>query len=317
MWLTNTNRRQPSWTVCKKDTKVTPDPLVGEAAKQNADTAGKALELQSRSLDQADAAQAFSQKFYTDNIAPMLAQMIEESKTATAREDDLYKFNKDIATKSNERYEKYGIPAEERYFKMVDDYSSDAEQENQARAALGDMRVAEGVQQQNMMRKMGGLGIAANSPAAVAAMSDMAVRNAAAEAGAMTRARDAAKALGMQLKSDAANFGRGGSSSTLAFGNAASGNAQGAFGVAQGALNSASGAASVPMAGYNTALQGYGVANGALGTAAGAYGTNLRAYTGLQQQAMQNKADALSGFGQLVGTLGGAAIARRSAMAGA
>lgn len=315
MWLTNTSRRQPSWTVCKKDTKVTPDPLVGEAAKQNADTADKALALQSRSLDQADAAQKFSEKFYTDNIAPMLAQMIEESKTAGAREDDLYKFNKDIATKSNERYELYGAPAEARYYQMVQDHSNEAEYERRAQYALGDMRVAQGVQQQNMLRKMGGLGIAANSPAAVAAMADMAIQNSAAEAGAMTRARDAARALGMQLTSDAANYGRGGTSATLAFGNAASGNAQGAFGVAQGALGSASGAASVPMAGYSTALQGYGVANGALGTAAGAYGNNLKAYTGLQQQAMQNKADALSGFGQLVGTLGGAAIARRSAMA--
>ena len=314
MWLTNTNRRQPSWTVCKKDVKAPNDPALSQAAQQNAATAEKAVALQSRSLDQADAAQAFSEKFYTENIAPLLAEMVSSSKTAGAREDDLYKFNKDIATKSNERYEKYGIPAEERYYKMVEDYSSEAEQENQARAALGDMRAAQGVQQQNMMRKMGALGIAANSPAAVSAMADMAVSNAAAEAGAMTRARDAARALGMQLKSDAANFGRGGTSATLAFGNAASGNAQGAFGVSQGALGAANGAASVPMAGYSTALQGYGVANGALGTAASAYGNNVNAYTRLQTQAMQSKSDALSGFGQLIGTIGGAAIARRTAL---
>lgn len=141
-WTRTPNKRQrPSWTVVKKDVRAANDPALSQAATQTAATA--------------DRAQAFSEKFYNENISPLLTQMVEESKTANAREDDLYKFNKDIATKSNERYEKYGIPAEERYYKMVDDYSSDAEQENQARGALGDMRTAEATQQQSMMRTSG------------------------------------------------------------------------------------------------------------------------------------------------------------------
>ena len=77
------------------------------------------------------------------------------------------------------------------------------------------------------------------------------------EANAMTRARNAAQQLGMQYTADAANFGRGGQSGILAFGQAGQGNMQAQSGIGAQALGAAGNAANVPMQGYQTAMQGY------------------------------------------------------------
>lgn len=219
------------------------DPQIGRAASQSAAVAQQA--------------QDFAEKYYTDVITPMLRQQGEASMESQGKLNTLYDLNADQMRTARDRYEQYGIPAEERYYKMVSEYSAPEYAERAATEAKGDLGVAMGNQRGTMTRQMAALGIDPTSPAAIAAASDMAVVNAAAEAGAMNRARNAARDMGMKLTSDAANFGRGGQSGILQFGSAASGNATGAFGIANAALGTGMQAGNGVMQGYQTAMSGY------------------------------------------------------------
>lgn len=267
----------------KKDNKASNDPKVGEAAMLQAKTGAEA--------------QKFSQDYYAKYVAPMIEEMTSSSRKTQSRLDDLFKVNMDQMQKATARYEKYGAPAEDRYFKMVDDYSAPEEQERQAGLALGDVRSSMASQREQMGRRMAGLGIDPTSPAAISSMADMAIAGGAMEASAKNRARGAAKALGMQLTQDSANFGRGGQSAVLNFGGAASGNATGGFGVAAGAAGGVNAGAAVPMQGYGMQM-----------TAAN---NNLSAYTSLAQTDAQMQQQNQAGMGQLLGLAGSLAFSDR------
>ena len=258
------------------------DPQIGAATAATAATAAKA--------------EAFSEKYYNEVVTPLLKQQTTASTEAQAKLGKLYDINAGQMQLATDRYKKYGIPAENKYYDMVSQYSAPEEQERQAQAAKGDLGLAQQNQRGTMMRQMGSLGIDPTSPAAVSAMSDMAVANAAAEASAMNRARNAARDLGMKLTSDAANFGRGGQSGILQFGTNAGNNASGAFGVANAALGTAASAGQGVMQGYQTALQGYN--------------NNASVYGGLGQADIQ--ASAQGGLGSMLGAVGGAAISKYS-----
>lgn len=262
----------------KKNSKSSYDPKVGEAAAANARIAERSMQ--------------FSEDFYNQYIAPLIIEQTAQTRDSRANENKLFDANLEDMSLNRERYKKYGIPAEDRYYKMVDEYSAPDEQEKQAGLALGDVRTAAAGQRAQLNRQLGSMGIDPTSPAAIAAATDAAVLNTAAEAGASTRARQAAKALGMQLTQDAANFGRGGQSSVLAFGQAASGNNQSAVGMGATTLGAVNQGAGVVQAGYGLGLKGYG--------------QNLDAYTSLRQTQMQAKAQSSGGFGQLLGTAIGA-----------
>lgn len=255
------------------------DPQIGAAAQATAQSSA--------------AAQQFSQDFYREHISPMLDEMVSSSHKTQDREDTLFGLNMKQTQEAQDRYDRYGKPAEQRYYDMVSRYSEPAEAERQASAALGDMRTAEEGQQGAMFRSLAARGINPSSPGVTSTLGSMAVGNAAAEAGAMNRARNVARTMGMTLTGDAANFGRGGQSSVLAFSQAASGNAQGSFGVANGALGGANGSAGVPLAGYNTAISGYG--------------SNMSNYTKLGTTDMQLQAQSDAAFGQAVGQIAGLA----------
>lgn len=256
------------------------DPQIGAASAQISRTADKA--------------EAFSEDYYKNVITPLLQQQNKSSMEAQGKLNNLYDQNADQTKLAMDRYKQNGIPAEDRYYGMVNRYSEPEEMERQAQAAKGDMGVAQAGQNANMMRQFSGLGIDPTSPAAQSAMADMAVQNTAAQAGAMNRARSAARTLGMQLTSDAANFGRGGTSQALAFGQSASGNATGAFGVANQALATGMQAGNSVNQGYQTAMSGYGDIMGN--------------YSKLGAADIQ--AQSAGGFGQLVGQLGSAALSK-------
>lgn len=254
------------------------DPQIGASAAQASATAAKA--------------EQFSETYYNNVLTPLLKQSSQASTDAEGKLSDIYGLNADQMREQNQRYEQYGVPAENKYYDMVSQYSSPDEEERQAQAAKGDLGAAAAGQHTQMMQQFSGLGIDPSSPAAMSAMSDMAVQNSAAQASAMNRARNAARTMGMQLTSDAANFGRGGTSVISQFGNNASGNAIGGASVANGALGAASTAANGVMQGYQTAMSGYN--------------NNTNAYSHLGAADIQ--AQSQGGFGQLLGSLGGAAL---------
>lgn len=249
------------------------DPQIASAANSNAATAA--------------AAEQFAENYQTNEITPLLHQMIASSQQTNSQDQQLFGINMQQLQDSIGRYKQYGIPAENKYYDMVSKYSAPEEQEREAQSALGDMKTAEGVQRGNTIRTLGGFGINPTSPAATSAFADQGVQNAAAEAAAMNRARNTARTMGMALTSDAANFGRGGQSSVLNFGNAAQGNTGAGFAAMNSALGTASGAS-------GTALSGYQIASNA-------YGTNLGVYGGLGQTDMKLQAQADAGFGQFLG----------------
>lgn len=271
-------------TQFKKDAKGTYDPQVGAAADASAATAAKS--------------EQFSEDYYNKYITPLLQTQSDLAKQANDREDKLYNANMADMQLSDQRYQQYGIPAEDNYYKMVQNYSAPQYQEQQAQAALGDNKVAQASAQGDMTRRMQSMGIDPSSPAAISALSDMAVSNAAANATAQTRARTAAQQLGMSLTSDAANFGRGGSSAVLNFGNAAQGNTAAGAAITGSALQGANSGASVVQTGYGLGLKGYG--------------QNLDAYTSMNNASMQAQGQASAGLGQFLGAVGGAAISHYS-----
>lgn len=251
------------------------DPQVGEAAKQNAAVAQQA--------------QDWNKDFYETYVAPALLQSMKESEVNLGRQGEIFDLQMSQAKLADERYRTLGIPAEDRYYRMVDEYNAPERAEQDAQSAIGDIRVAAQGQAAAENRRLRGLGIDPTSPAAMAARSDMNLQQAAVEAKAATDARRGAKLIGMQLASDAANFGRGGQSGVLSFGQAASGASSAGLGGSQNQVGVASGGAANVNAG--------------LGLAQKAYGANLDAYTSLQKQAMQSSGGLAAGLGQLGGAL--------------
>jgi hypothetical protein len=260
------------------------DPQIGAAAQAQAQIAQQA--------------QSFNQDYFTKYVTPAMDEMIRSNKVNDERQGQIFDQQMAQSKLQDQRYRDLGIPAEDRYYKMVSDYSAPEEQERQARGALGDLRTAEAGQAQQTSRRLSSLGIDPSSPAALAAQSDIQFSNAAAEAGAATRAREAAKATGMQLTSDAANFGRGGQSGILQFGSAASGASSAGLSGAQGTATAAPGGAANVNAG--------------LGLAQKAYGSNLDAYSDLGKQSIQSYQSPLQGIGQLAGQLGAAYLGKPS-----
>jgi hypothetical protein len=260
-------------TLFKKNTKGQYDPQVGAAAAANT-----AL---------AERAQSWTEDFYEKHIVPTLESAIRANEENIRQQGQLFDVNMGQVKLQDERYRSRGIPAEDRYYDMVSRFSSPEEQERQATAAIGDVRTAEATNIAQLQRKLQGMGINPSSPAAVSALSDRSVQTAATQAAAATRAREAAKALGMSLTADAANFGRGTTSVIAQAGAGASGNSSNAAQVAQGATGSASGA-SAPM-------------QGAFQIAQRAYGSNLDAYTSMNKASIEAKGQAAAGMGQLLG----------------
>jgi len=265
------------------------DPQVGTAAAQEAATA--------------EQAQNFSQNYYTTTVAPLLAAETAQSQTTTADENQLFGLNMSQAQTAANQLNTYGIPAQDSYYNMVSNYSAPAQQQEQAQAALGDMKTAEASNQATLQRQQRSYGINPTSGNAMALASDASTTNTAAEAAAETRARYNAQQLGMQLTADAANFSNTGVSALASTSSTAGAAAGGALGAAATATGSGNSSASVPLAGYSLANS--------------AYGNNLDAYSRLGAADIQASAQADSALGQGIGSLIGAAGSFASSAPGA
>lgn len=259
----------------KKSVKNQYDPQIGESAKMLADTSKEALD--------------WSKQYYADVVTPLLKQQTEAAVKAQGQMGTLYDLQAEQMRLASDRYKQYGIPAEQRYYDMVSKYSEPAEMERQAALAKGDMATAAANQAGALNRQLSSMGIDPTSGAALSARSTASVVNAAAEASAMNRARNAARTLGMQLTSDAANFGRGGLSAVQAMGQGATAASTGGLNAASTALSGGIEAGKGVQTGYNSALNGY---------------SNLMGnYTSLGNTSMNASANAI---GSMYGALGSA-----------
>jgi hypothetical protein len=266
------------WYAKSKKNKY--DPQIGEAAKAN--------------VALAERSEAWNKDYFDKYVAPAMTQLIKESDVNIDRQGKLFDITYDQAKTQAERFKTLGIPAQDAYIKKLDEYSAPEEQERQAQRAVGDIRVAQQGQEEQLNRRFRGLGsLDRSSPAYMSAMSDRAVLNTATEAGAATRARDAAKTLGLQMAGEKSNVLGGAFANTLAAGGAAGGASSAAAGGAANAAGVAPGGA----ANVNT---GFGLSGKA-------YGANLDAYTSLGKTSMETAGpSALAQIGGLAGQLGSA-----------
>jgi hypothetical protein len=237
--------------------------------------------------DLASNLQNMTSSYYTNYLQPQVKNTIgsvqQGQQAISAAQQPLSQ----MAQGQAEQYMAQGLPAQAAYYKAAQDFSTPAYAEQQAGVALGDQRVADANQAAQLQRQMGAMGISSTSPAALMARSNMGIQNAAAEAAAQTRARQAATALGLQLKQGAAQFG------------AQAGQLAWQAGLSSGQL--ATSGAMLPMYGLGATTSALQPQLQAGQIAGNALGQNLDAYTrltgGAAAQAAQTSRQSSAGFG--------------------
>lgn len=256
------------------------DPQVGEAASQSAATAQQA--------------QDWTENYYNTELTPALNAETQQAATAQAQQTALFNINDQEATAEQNEFNTYGLPAQTNYYNMVDQYSAPAMEQQQAEAALGDQKTAEASQQTTFNQGLGAAGVSSSSPAAIQAEASMGVNNAANEAAAETRARNAAQQLGIQLTSDAVNVASGGASQIVNSSTAAGNASSAALGATATNTGSATSAASPE--------------DQAATIATDAYGNNLNAYSRLGAADISASEQADAGLGTFLGSIAKVAL---------
>ena len=267
-----------------------PDPNIGLAQK-------KMAEIQEEYLNE-----------WRTNVWP---QMKEQAMKQEARADEQFALDREIqglqidtTKKALAEYETYGKPMRESIYKAAQEYDTEANRERIATEAIGDVKSAFNIQAQDLERRNQSYGINPTSGRSTSMANATGVMQAATEASAATRARNAAEQLGWAKKMDAIGLTQG------QFGNQAT-----ATGLALSAGNQALGAGQVPMANYgqmSSALGGtYGGATqgwnqvGNLGVQN--YQIQSANYQAEQNRQAQQDAGSSAGWGSLAGAAIGAA----------
>ena len=204
-------------------------------------------------------------------------QQIDASKTAikTAEED-------------RTRYLSNFVPIENKAAAEALTAGGEQDQQKQAMLAKGDVSTALANQRAATNRQMASMGVNPNSARFAATRNANDITLAAAEGSAMTRARQAASALGWSKKMDAANLGRGVASNQTT------------------ALNAATNAGAYGNSSASTALNSQ---NASTSGVAGAYNTIIGAQTSAANAQLQADVASSAGWGQLLGTGIGAGAA--------
>lgn len=234
--------------MCSSDAP-SPDPRIGEAAMKNAATADEAL------------------KWYMAKDAAM--QPYQQQAMATADKVaqaglETQQFNNQQAKTMWSRYLQNSVPVENRMFSDAMNYDSAARQEQDAGRAMSDVAQATSAARDASGRAMMRMGVNPNSGRFAALRSGENVSSALASATAGNNARRQDRDMGIMLRKDAANFGRGMTSTAAqTYGVGMAGGAA-ATGALTGAINSANQSTQTNGAGFGTAIQGYNSAGSLL-----------------------------------------------------
>src|SRR3954452_11475106 len=252
-----------------------PDPLIGQAAKQNADIAQQQLDIAREQL----AWEKDRAKTQDPLIQQIVDQQIQSGNANAARAESQW-----------ETYRKLFAPLEERMVREANGFDSEERKGRLAAEAAADVRhgyeAALGANQRAMER----MGINPDSGRFQAAMNDINLSLARDSAAAMNKARSDTELQGMAMRQGAAQFGRNMPTTGIATDAAAlnAGNAATDNLATQGGLHNA---------GLNAAQNWFGggtAANSSAGNLAlGQYQGQLNAW----QQAGQNAASGAAGLG--------------------
>lgn len=230
--------------MCCDGGSSSPDPMIGQAAKQNADLAGRAFD--------------WYKQAYEQDYKPRQQRMDMLTNTLVSDYLDTQRQNKDMAREQLARQKALFYPVEEKMVNDAMNYDSAARMEQQAGQAAADVnqQMSNARAQQNRSMAAYGLG-GPDSGAFAATNARLTLGQALGAAGAENKARQDVQDKAIALRAGAANFGRGlGTQAAQGFGLSMQANA-GAGGQQQMANQSALQGYGVMGQGFNTAMQGW------------------------------------------------------------
>ena len=263
-----------------------PDPNIAIAAMQNAATAKDAL--------------AFSEQAYNNNL-PQQQKAADIANQVSTQQLAVSKQNQANAQTQWDNYQTNFAPINA----QVAADATGIDSSGNLAVASGNAATQVQAQSDNsnaqLQRQQEAMGVNPNSGRAQALASEGALTTAAAKANAATTTAQNLHAQGISLRAGAANFGAGMPNATANAYGVALNSGNSAVGNAIAPINSANSMASQGLAGYNTAINGTQSSGSML---LGQYNAQLGAYNAQQQ------ADATSsaGIGNMVGTIGAAAV---------
>ncbi|MBN9134380.1 MAG: hypothetical protein J0H48_13645 [Nitrosospira multiformis] len=265
-----------------------PDPLIGQAAKQQADIAQQQLDIAKQQLewekDRAGVQDPLIQK--------IVDQQIAAGEANAARAESQW-----------QAYRNLFAPIEERMVREAGEFDSTERKERMASEAGADIAKSYESALDSNQRAMARMGVNPNSGKFQGLTHEISLALAKDTAGAMNKARREVELQGMAMRQGMAQFGRNMPTTGIATDAAAlnAGNA---------ATDNLATKAGLHTAGMNAAQRWY---DGALGANNSAGNMMLNQYQGqlnAWQQQQQNKVGGLSGLGNLIGTVGGAYFMR-------
>lgn len=258
-----------------------PDKGIGEAAKANAAIAKEALEYYKAK----DIANQPRQDRMDDLSEQLASQQIETSK-----------FNTSQAKEQWGRYQANSVPVEDAMFTDAMGYDTDQRQEAEAgkAGAAVEQQITQATEAQ--ARSLARMGVNPNSGRAGAASDAMAITGALGKAAAENTSRKSVADMGIMLRKDAANFGRGMTSTAAQ-----------TYGVAQSAGASATGAIrdAAAMSNASTAQMGAGFGIGINGNQSAGDLYNKQFQAEVQAAGNSGIGAAIGGIAQGIGAAGG------------
>lgn len=259
--------------MCDIGEAPTPDPLIGEAAKANAEVAKEAL--------------SFYKDVYTNELLPMQKEQQTMGRTLI----DRFLSNMDkqdrFADKQNAYYESTFQPIEQQVARDAMDYDSDANIDRRQGIAGASVQQAYGNALGESARNLSRYGMNLNS-SGFANTNERLMRSKALDsAGAQTGAAFDTGDRGIALRAGAANFGRNMPNTAASYYGLAGASGNSAFGTSTGMQNQAGQNAGLMQSGFNTSISGY---QSAAGIGQADYNSRMNSYN--QQQA---------GIGSLIG----------------
>lgn len=250
-----------------------PDPLIGEAARANAEVAKEAL--------------SFYKDVYTNELLPLQKEQQALGRTLIDRYLASMDKQSEFADKQNAYYESTFQPVEQQMVRDAMDYDSDANIKRRSGIAGANVeqQFSQAVQENN--RNLSRYGLNPNSSAFARVNENLMREKALGVAGAKTGAAFDTMDRGIALRSGAANFGRNMPNTAANYYGLAGASGGQAFGTQGGMINTAQQTANTMGQGFNTFMSGMGSAGG---LAQADYNARLNAYNQEQQ-----------GIGSLIG----------------
>lgn len=281
--------------MCDTSDPPSPDPLIGQAAKANAELAQKAYDWYTNA--------------YETDFRPRQERMDVLTDRLVGDYLDTQRQNKEMATEQLARQKALFFPVEEQMVRDAMGYDSAERMDRMAGRAAADVNQQFSNARDQQNRSMARYGLRPDSGAFAAVNSRLSLGQALGAAGASNQARNDVQDRAIALRAGAANFGRGlGSQAASGFSTSIAAN-QGAGGQMNSDMASAMAGYGMMGQGFNTAIGGYNSAGnlaynntmagiqsysaGQAGTNAlmGALGTGIGIWAGGGFKGFGNKAD--------------------------